>query len=199
MSTGATVAGHTWHPERPPSAEKFTADEIARLRAGEVVFRYEESAVDRMSGFSATVARASREEVWKHILDVDAYVKFLPYVTASRVALREKPQGSERILCELELTTLGVVTHFDMDNYWFPAGSFMSWALFPRGMAPGLGAMGTWRVEDFEGQPGHTLIVYHTDVNMAWWVPGFLRQRAATRGLPTIVALIRKRAEAVAE
>ncbi len=181
------LAASDWDVLPPRTAP--SAAELGQLRAGSAVYR---STLERglSTGLAFAVAEASVAEVWEEVLDFDAYVQFMPYVTASRTA---SVQG-DRIDWQMELTTMGVVTRYLVENHRYPEQDVLTWNMQPRGGTPLLGASGWWRVEPFEGDPDRTLIVYGTSVEVSWWVPMALHDKAASR-LPTMVELIRDRAE----
>lgn len=166
-----------------------------QLERGEVVHGSLSTGSRRMLGYATAFSRAPVAALWRHVLDLDAYVRFLPYVTASRVSGRESRDGVQRISCQLELTTLGVVSQYEMENAWYPERGLLSWLI--RSLTPpgGLTATGSWIVQPEPGVEGRTRLSYLAEVGVNWWVPEYIRLRAANRGLPTIVRLIRERAE----
>lgn len=196
LSHAAASAEPEWDPERAPPTLEFSPEELDRLAAGGTIYRHE-AYEDRVVGVAAVATRAAPEAIWRHITDYDAYVRFLPYVTASRTVGTD----GRRTTCALELTTLGVVTRYEMENWAWPERGYLNWALSPAAGNPLQGATGSWQVSPFTGtlppdSPPLTLLSYRTEVTMSWWIPDFLQARAADRGLPTLVRLIRRQAEA---
>lgn len=200
-----------WRPDLAPDPVEFTRGELARLAEGEVVYRVHRSDENQVVGISAAVTEVPPDAIWRHVLDFDTYVEYLPYITASRTVHQwagdhipdtHRPSGSggedptELVVAELELTTLGVVTRYRMDNYWFPDRHYLAWAMVPQAANPLNAVVGTWQVSAFEADPERTLVVYRAQADMRWWVPDFLQERARERGLPVLVRLIRERAEA---
>ena len=181
----ATRSGWDVVPDRPLPSD----DELERLRAGEAVYR---SSLERglSTGLAFAVAEASVDEVWSHVLDFDEYVKFMPYVTSSETT---SVQGDWHTW-QMELTTMGVVTRYTVENHRYPDPEVLTWTMTPRGGTPLLGASGWWWLEPLEADPSRTLIVYATSVEVSWWVPMYIHDKAARR-LPTMVELIRDRAE----
>ena len=172
-------------PERPLP----TVEERAQLEAGAAVYR---SSLERglSTGLAFAVADASIEQVWSHVLDFDAYVQFMPYVTSSETT---SVQGDWHTW-QMELTTMGVVTRYTVENHRYPDPEVLTWTMKPRGGTPLLGASGWWWLEPLDGDPERTLIVYATSVEVSWWVPMYIHDKAARR-LPTMVELIRDRSE----
>ena len=185
-----------WDPTLAPPTVEFTALEQEALAAGEVVYKVQDVDPNHLVGVSATVTSAPASVIWKHILDFDAYVTFLPYVTGSQTQSRDPVDGGEAITARLELTTLGMVTRYTMENHWYPERGFLNWVLVPRAANPLNRVRGSWQVEPLEGTPNRCLLIYRADADLRWWVPDFLQARATDRGLAVFVKLIRKRAEA---
>lgn len=178
-----------------PSAPVFAPDEMEALRAGQAIHRYSREDQGRVAGFSAVLSRASPEALWRHILDFEAYASFLPYVTSSRVVERTDDPDGPRIVVGLELATLGILTHYRMEHRPRPEAGWCTWTLVPVRGNPLRGAAGSWLVSPSAEDSDRTLVVYRAEVTMGWWIPDFLQVRAADRGLPVIVDLIRRRAE----
>jgi len=179
----------------PPLLPEFAPAEIEALRAGQAVHRHSREDGGRVAGLSAVVALAPSDAVWRHILDFDSYASFLPYVTSSRTVAREDGEGGPRVLVGLELTTLRIVTRYRMEHHPHPEAGWCTWTLVPESGNPLRGATGAWQVTPFEGDPQRTLLVYRAEVTMGWWIPDFLQVRAADRGLPALVDMVRRRAE----
>ena len=178
-----------------PLAPAFAPDEMEALRAGQAIHRHSREEGGRVVGFSAVVAQASPDALWRHILDFEAYASFLPYVTSSRVVERTDDPDDPRIVVGLELATLGVLTRYRMEHRPHPEAGWCTWTLEPVRGNPLRGATGSWRVTTFEEGLERTLVVYRAEVTMGWWIPDFLQVRAADRGLPVLVDLVRRRAE----
>jgi ribosome-associated toxin RatA of RatAB toxin-antitoxin module len=177
----------------PPS---FAFDDAERsaLQAGEVVYRYERWGV-LDGGVAAIVVDAPADIVWKHIVDYDDYVRFLPYVTAS--STDNVVRGLDTVIydCSMELTTKGIVTRYQVRNWHFPDRGYMTFRMLPMAGNPLDSATGYWRLEAFDGDPARTILAYRIDIDTSWYVPAFLKNRAADRGLPTVARLIAREAE----
>lgn len=178
----------------PPTPDP-TPEEIHLLLAGQTVYRHGQGQ-DASTGLSMALSRGASEAVWRVILDFDAYVKFLPYVTASWTEAREPLEGgAQRLLWGMELTTRGVITRYAVESRYFPARGLMRWAMTPRGASPMARAHGYWLTGPWVGEAGRTLVVYAADVATAWWLPGPIHRKAADKGLPLMVGLVSARAE----
>jgi hypothetical protein len=95
----------------------------------------------------------------------------------------------------MELTTKGIRTHYRVRNHRYPAEGTMTFRMLPESGSPLRQATGYWRIEPWQGAPDRTILAYRIDIDTAWYVPAFLKNKAADRGLPTVVKLIAKRAE----
>lgn len=191
--SGATPAGPDVIPVRPPAPD-LDGEERSRLERGEIVYKAVEQDPHRTTGISCGFVRAPRERIWNEILSFDSYRSFLPYVTSCRSLDREPIPGGERIRVELELTTMGMVTRYRLDNRCYPEICLVAWSLEPGALNPLHRVKGTWTV--YPGpDPEQWLVVYRAEVDVRWWLPEFLKVRAADRGLPVLLTCIRKRAE----
>lgn len=197
FATAAALAGTAdlaeGEPVAPP-AFAFDETERATLDDGGTVHRYERwNDID--GGVAAIVVDAPEDVVWKHILDYDRYVKFMPYVTAS--TLDETTPGADQTVydCSMELTTKGIVTRYTVRNVHVAPQGYMTFTMLPLAGNPLREATGYWRVEPWQDDPTRTVMAYRIDIDTAWYVPAFVKNKAADRGLPTVAALIAKQAE----
>lgn len=177
-----------------PPAIALSASEREALDRGDTVYRYERwNGID--GGVAARLVRAPVDVVWKHVLDYDRYVDFMPYVTGSSADRRYRDGDHVDYECSMELTTKGIVTRYTVRNHFHGDDGWMTFRMLPAGGNPLSEATGYWRVEPWDADPTRTLVAYRIDIDTAWYVPGFLKRKAADRGLPTVARLIAKRAE----
>jgi len=185
-----------WETTMDPQATRaitWTSVEQATLDRGEAVSRYWKDGDGRSRGLSAVVVNAPAPAVWHAIVDFDAYVQFMPYVTASYVTSWEEATDYTRILAGYQLTTLGVNTRYKLDNRWYPDQGLMIFDVRPEGSGPISAGDGFWRVSPWK-TAGAVLLEYSVDMSMQWWVPSVLERKAASR-LPTVVRLMKRQAE----
>lgn len=175
----------------------WTAEERRALLAGEPVARSWRDEDGRSRGLTAALVKAPEAVIWKQIVDIDAYVEFMPYVTASYLTRWEEAADHTHIVAGYHLTTLGVTTRYNLDERWYADRGLMLFRVTPVGAGPVNGGDGWWRVSPFAAD-GRMLLEYSVDLSTQWWVPSALERRAASR-LPTLIRLMRKRAEAAAE
>lgn len=172
----------------------WTATEQATLERGEAVSRHWRDATGRARGLSAVLVRAPAAAVWKAIVDIDAYVEFMPYVTASYVTSWDEAPDHTRIVAGYHLTTLGVTTRYRLDHRWYADQGLILFDVVPEGSGPIAAGDGFWRVSPWKGASELVLLEYSVDMAMQWWVPSMLERKAASR-LPTVVRLMKRRAE----
>ena len=178
----------------PEAPKDWTPEERTALRCGQTVYRH---STGRRSddGMAAVVVKTTAETLAEHILDVDAYVEFLPYVTGSRVLRTEEFSDHRRVDAELELTTKGIVTRYEIETRWYPEASWLPFQMVAHTGGALRGGSGSWHLYRWDEDWSRTLLVYDIRLESARWVPGFARRLAANRGLPAAAELIAKRAE----
>ena len=174
-------------------ATRWTAEEAAALNRGEAVARHWKDASGRYQGLSAVPISAPSSVIWHQIVDFDAYVEFMPYVTASWVSSWTEEADCTRIVAGYHLTTKGYVTRYRLDNRWYPDKSVLVFNVSPESTGPLTSGDGWWRVSPWNGG-GKLLLEYSVDMGMQWWVPGALERKAADR-LPLVVRLMKRRSE----
>ena len=175
----------------PLASPEPSAQELRALEAGRVVVR-SDTGRGGSSGLSMRLVEATAERIWQVVLDFDAYVDFLPYVTASWTEGTPQSLGSGRYRWGMELTTRGVTTRYRVDCHREDKG-MLDWAMTPVGVSPMRGSTGSWQVLPWDQQ--RVLLVYVATVDTAWWVPPSVHRQAADRGLSGIVELVAQQAE----
>ena len=186
VSLLASLSGANSEWDREPPAITPTTEEAARLKAGETVVR-QDTARGASSGVAMAWVEVPPEKVWAVILDFDAYVEFLPYVTSSRSTVSRSGQRG----AELELTTKGYVTRYHQSIADHRDRGYVTFKMQPLGWSPMRTSSGWWRVTPWEGG---SLIVYSVDVATAFYVPKSTHDKAAAVGLPRMVELVAARA-----
>lgn len=173
----------------PPPELAFDEAERAALAAGQTVYRYEHAdGLDH--GMAARLVDATPEAVWRHVLDYDAYVTYLPYVTASSTDRVE----AGRTFCTMELTTKGIVTRYEVENRLRLDEGYVGLEMVATEGPIVKAASGWWQVTPWED--GRVLLAYRIAFDTAWWVPWFTKRYAARQGLPRVAHLVGERAEA---
>lgn len=174
---------------------QWTPEERAVLVRGEPSSRHWRDVRGRARGLSAILVSAPAPAVWKQIVDIDAYVDFMPYVTASYVSTWEEAPEYTHIVAGYQLTTMGVNTRYKLDNRWYADKGVLVFDIVPDGTGPISAGDGWWRVSPWDST--HVLLEYSVDMTMQWWVPSALERKAADR-LPLVVRLLKRRAETAA-
>ena len=177
----ASLTGGSPEWDRVPQAVEPTPTEARSLLAGETVVR-QQTGKGASRGVAMAWVEAPPSAVWAVILDVERYVEFLPYVTASKLV-----DGG----AELELTTKGYVTRYKQTTIDHSADGYVTFEMKPLGWSPMRSTAGWWRVSAWKGG---TLVVYSVDVATAWYLPKSTHDRAAAIGLPRMVELVAERA-----
>lgn len=172
----------------------WSAAEQAVLARGDAVARHWSEGRGRSRGLSAILVAAPPSLVWRQIVEFDAYVEYMPYVTASWVSSWTEEAEYTHIVAGYHLTTMGITTRYRLDNRWYPDRGVMVFDVAPDGSGPIVSGDGWWRVSGWPAAPGKVLLEYTVDMGMQWWVPGSLERKAADR-LPVVVRLIKRRAE----
>ena len=170
-------------------AGELSSSERAALERGEIVLR-QETARGGSEGSSSVLVEATAQEVWSVIEDFDAYVEFLPYVTASSLLEGPEELGEGRFRWQMELTAKGLVTRYVTDAH--RDGEVMTWEMRPDGSSPMKRSTGSWRVSEWDDR--RVLLTYTAQADTAWWIPVFVHRKAADAGLPVMVRLVAERA-----
>lgn len=72
---------------------------------------------------------------------------------------------------------------------------WMSFTLVPVRQTALKEAEGYWQVQTTEHAADRTLVAYQLEVRAAWWLPAWVRNKAAQRGAPTVLDALARRVE----
>lgn len=175
-----------------PEEEKFNAEELRALHAGEVVWRQTtRNGKDR--GVATVVTRATPKAVWALLRDFDRWHEFLPYITASEKAREGEHTNHPDFDVAFELTVKGIVTKYLVRHHFHPDLAWMPFEVVEAEMGPLKGATGYWRTMTWPD--GRTVLQFQAETTPLWFVPARLRRKAATGGLPRLVKIMAKELE----
>lgn len=166
-----------------------TPAELARLSAGEVLIRSEDTGGAPQVEARGLIA-APPERVWALIDDVSGYSRFMPRVKRSRELSRvgDVIEAESTIEMPFPLKNLSAVTRgvhtVVPGERWVRA-----WQLLRGDYVRN---EGSWTLVPFPGRDGATLVTYRLAVQLKVPLPGKIQQAAQQKTLPQVIEALRK-------
>lgn len=181
-------------PHAPGAATAgLTAEEVARLNAGNVVVKADTSTAEggnRAAGIAAyCVINKPLDAVWAVMLDYQKFDEFMPQLTKVEILerTRDTVKATETVSVALRTVTYTLDVKFDH------ARRRVSWALDKSRKNDIADTSGAWEFVPY-GR-GATLVRYTTSVDSGMLVPRFLEELLVKNGVPDVLVSLRRRTE----
>jgi len=173
-----------------PPAVTLSAADLATLQAGKMLMKQ----VQRGNGGHAVAfqdIRATPATIWSRITNYGMYASWVNGVKSCSIYRRE---GS-RIFAQFDLSVMGIgVTYFINHNYQ-PASNYLTWTLDYTRQSDLDDSVGYWRLTPLSADPPLTRLEYAVDVRFKGWIPGFVQDFIANKGLSDAVSWVKKQSE----
>ncbi len=196
VAFAAFAAADETIPTDPPS---FTADESAKLDAGDPVMREERfnDAKGQRAGKAIAYIRVNAEptKIWDVILDFDRYAEFYPNLSESALTSHSGNEYQARFL----LNVLGLLKlRYHVIHTYMPERNAMTWKMDQTKKNDFQETTGFWKVWPESG--GRSLVCYSVYIEAGRGVPKFAEDFAdklglTTWGLKKVVVSLKKRVE----
>lgn len=183
-------------PSSPPS---FTAEERAKLDAGDPVMREERfhDAKGQRAGKAVAYIRvnAPPTKIWDVILDFDRYAEFYPNLSESALMSHTGNEYHVKFL----LNVLGLLKlRYHVIHTYTPERGLMTWKMDQTKKNDFQETTGFWKIWPHEG--GRSLVCYSVYIEAGRGVPKFAEDFAdklglTTWGLKKVVVSLKKRVE----
>jgi len=176
-----------------PPTVALTADELARLAAGEVVKRQVQYA-DGGRGVAVQDIKAPPEVVWARILDFPAYPRMVDNVSECEIYT----SGEHELKARFIIGALMMNIEYYIDHEVHVDEGWLTWTLDYSRESDLDDSVGFWRVAPVADRPGYTRLVYSVEVKPLGWVPGPIEDYISDAGLTKATAWVKRESEAAA-
>jgi hypothetical protein len=176
-----------------PPMVSLSADELARLAAGEVVKRQVQYA-DGGRGVAVQDIEASPEVVWDRILDFPAYPRMVDNVAECEIYVHSGHELKARFV----IGALMMDIEYYIDHEVHVDEGWLTWTLDYSRASDLDDSVGFWRVEPVAGRPGYTRLFYSVEVKPLGWVPGPIEDYISDAGLTKATDWVKRESEAAA-
>lgn len=174
-----------------PPAVPLTAEDTARLQAGEMVQKQSQVG-NGGHGVVFQYIHAPPETIWSKIVNYPMYPSWVDNVTSCEIY---KNDGTN-IYVDFMLSVLGNKVQYYIHHTYKPQSGYLTWTLDYSRQSDLDDSVGYWRVTPVAADPSMTLLEYSVDIRFKGWIPGFVQSFISSRGLTTAVAWVKKQSEA---
>jgi len=186
------------HPHQGKS-EKFAQPKPTKLSKSEVVTIKEGRAVRRQvkndsggRGIAIMDVKASPDKIWKTIVDYKAYPNWIDKLDKTSIYGGTPETG---LKVKFELSVIGMDVIYFIDHSYHPDKGYMTWTLDYTRESDLDDSTGYWLVYPSPDTPGATRVEYTVDMRLKGWVPGFVENMLAKKGLTMATSWVKKQAE----
>ncbi len=173
-----------------PQPSALTAADEALLVSGKSVrkqVRYEKGG----RGVSIMDVQATPEQVWKVIEDFGSYPSWIDNLEVCEIYSRT----GEHIYVQFELKMMGFGVEYWIDHVYRPEKGSMTWQLDYSKHSDLDDSTGYWMVYPSPADPTKTRVEYTVDLRVGGWVPGFVEDVLANKGLEKATSWVKQQAE----
>lgn len=181
--------------EGAPPMPELSADELAKLAAGEAVKKQVQTASGKDAagrGVAVQDIHAEPAVVWSRIMDFDRYPTMVDNVKSTSVYER----AGEHVKVAFVIGAPMVSIEYYIDHVVRQDQGWMTWRLDYARHSDFDDTVGFWRVEALADKPGWTRVVYSVDLKAGGWVPAPIENAFASAGLTKATSWVKREAEA---
>lgn len=174
-----------------PPPVPLSADDEAKLAAGSLVMKQAQTG----NGGHAVAfqdIQATPERIWSRITNYAMYPKWVDGVVKCDVYKREGPY----IWANFGLSVMGAGVEYYIKHTYRPDQGYLTWTLDYTRQSDLDDSVGYWRITPISASPPVTRLEYAVDVRFKGWIPGFMQDFIAKKGLTQAVAWVKKQSEA---
>jgi len=180
-------------------AEKFTnpqrttlsTEEEQTLTSGESIRRQYRDGDASGRGLAIMDVQGTPDDVWNVILDFDSYPNWIDQLSSCQTYQRT----GDQIYVHFLIKTMGISVEYFIKHTHNASAGHLTWTLDYSRESDLDDSTGYWLVYPTPNRDGYTRVEYTVDLRVKGWVPGFIEDMLANRGLDDATNWVRKQVE----
>ncbi len=173
-----------------PPVLSFTAAEQAQLDAGKVVLQQQQVASGGR-GIAVMNIHALPTTIWSKITDYKDYPKMVGQVSECG---NYRVVGNE-LYTRFVLEVAGMDVEYFIHHTWHPEANYLTWTLDYARKSDLDDSVGYWRVAPISSTPPLSRLEYSVDIRVSGFVPGFVQDMIAKKGLTDATSWVKRESE----
>ena len=173
-----------------PPKVKLTPAQEARLAAGKSV-QTQTRGKTGGRGMAIQDVHADVDTVWGRITDYANYPKMVEDLKEAEVYEKK----GEHIKVRMVIGNFAMSVEYFIDHVFRPDKGYMTWTLDYSKLSDLDDSVGYWYVTPVPGKPGWTRVYYSVAVRLSGWIPGFVEDMIAKKGLTKATAWVKRESE----
>lgn len=173
----------------PPAVSLNSTQEAALARGEPVKIQSKRDGVG--VGVAVQDVAAPPEKVWSKITDFRAYPRMVSHVTKCEPYSR----SGDRVKVDFAISAMGSTYEYYVDHRVRTDQGYITWTLDYSRESDLDDSVGYWKVDAHPTKPGWSRITYSVQVRLRGWVPGFVEDMLASRGLTDATSWVKRESE----
>ena len=173
----------------PPSVT-LTTDDLGKLTVGDVVVK-QQRVESGGRGIAVFHINAAPSKIWSKIIDYAHYPDMVGHVEACG---NYKSVGSE-IYTRFVLSVVGTEVEYFIHHTYKPDQGYLTWTLDYSRLSDLDDSVGYWRVSPLSEAPALSRLEYSVDIRFKGYVPGFVQDMIAKKGLTDAASWVKRESE----
>lgn len=197
LSTAYAADPNKAHPHqgvaqkfKKPTKTPLTAAETKKIKSGIPILKQVKQG-NGGRGVAVMDIDASQEKVWNVITDYKKYPTYIPELKTTE----NYSVTSQNIYTKFILSSMMMTVEYYVKHNLFKDEGYVTWTLDYSKESDLDDSTGCWFLYPSPDNPGHTRVEYTIDVRISGWVPGFVQNILAERGLEDATKWVKKAAE----
>lgn len=173
-----------------PPAVSLSTEDIAKLTVGDVVVK-QQKVESGGRGIAVFHIAAAPTKIWSKIVD---YARYPQMVDKVAECANYNKSGSE-IFTRFVLSVVGTHIEYFIRHSYHPEQGYLTWTLDYSRLSDLDDSVGYWRVTSLTESPPLSRLEYSVDIRFKGYVPGFVQDMIAKKGLTDAAGWVKRESE----
>jgi len=173
-----------------PSKTQLSSAEIAKIKTGTPILKQVKKA-NGGRGIAVMDINASQDKVWSVITSYKNYPSYIPELKSAK----NYKTSSSHAYTKFVLSSMMMTIEYYVKHNLYKDDGYVTWTLDYSRESDLDDSTGCWYMYPSPDNPGHTRVEYTIDVRVSGWVPTFVQDILAERGLKDATKWVKKAAE----
>lgn len=175
-----------------PPPLTLSASELTTLQSGQMVLK--QVAMPGAAGGRGVAImdiRASAATIWSKVTGYSHYPEWVENVSA---CANYRVSGNE-MYTRFLLNVMHMDVEYFVHHSYHPEANYLTWTLDYSRNSDLDDSVGYWRVTPLTTDPPLTRLEYSVDIRFKGWIPGFVQDMIAKKGLTSATSWVKKQSE----
>lgn len=173
-----------------PSKTALTAEEVTKIKSGEAILKQVKQG-NGGRGIAIMDIQGTQDDVWNVITNYKNYPTYIPELKSTE----NYSVSPENIYTKFILSSMMMTVEYYVKHNLYKDEGYVTWTLDYTKESDLDDSTGCWFMYPSPDNPGKTRVEYTIDVRISGWVPKFVQNVLAERGLEDATKWVKKAVE----